>query len=209
MINSFSLSSSEGGYGIYADINCEEWTDLYFDMDTADPAQKTRMKLSSWGVNGLKESLDAVMDLFEEWESIANSNSMGLLTKRMPLKMDTQDIIFTENQQWNLAESVKLFVTFFVAQKGKCYAILQTEQLKSKEIISKAFSYSSAVSPNGRWNLSWSRSETTLFHYGNEAFIVFEGRKDVDCFIGKLKESIKWIEHNRLMGELLVRTKKK
>lgn len=209
MIDSFSLASSDGGYGIYVDIDCEESTELYFDMDTDDPTQKTRMQLSSREVNTLKKNLESAMAVFDAWREIATKNSMCLLAKKMPLLMDTQEIFFTQEGQWHMAESVELNVTFFVDDEEQCFAILETGTIKSKEVVAKAFGIAASVSPNGRWNTSWARSEKSVIRYGDKAYLIFTNRNEVNMFIAHLDDAIKWKEHNRDMGELLVRPKKK
>ena len=209
MIDSFTLASSDGGYGIYVDINCEESTELYFDLDTDDPHQKTRMQLSSREVKTLKKNLESAMFVFDEWKVTAASNSMDLLTKKMPLMMDTQEILFTQEDQWHLAESVELNVTFFVDGSKQCFAILETGTLKSKEIVAKGFALATSVSPNGRWNTAWSRTVRSVIRYGDKAYLIFTSRNEVDMFIDHLEQAIEWKENNVKMGELLVRPKKK
>lgn len=209
MIDSFSLSSADGGYGIYVDINCEAGTELYFDMDTDDPSQKTRMQLSKGECGVLKKNLNSAMDVFESWRSTAAEKSMALLTKDMPLNMDTQEIIFTMDGQWNIAESVDLNVTFYVNNDGHCFAILETGALKSKEVVAKGFSLATAVSPNGRWNTAWSRSEESIIRYGNSAYLIFANREEVNMFINRLDAAIRWKDNNREIGKTLVRPSKK
>lgn len=93
---------------------------------------------------------------------------------------------------------------FFVDYNGNCFAILETGPLKSKEVVAKGFSYGSSFSPNGRWNLAWARSETTMTRYGNEAYLIFNGRNEVDSFVSRLNKAIEWKNRNREQGNLLV-----
>ena len=208
MIDSFSLSTTDGGYGIYVNIDCEEWDEIYFDMDVDDPVQKTRMQLSGGEVKDLVGSLQSAIKLFESWEKTAKANGISLLSKKMPLKMDTQEIYFTQDGKWNMARSVELFVKFFIDENQECFAILETGPITSTEVVAKGFSIGSSHSLSGRWNLSWSRSQTTLIRSGDRPYLIFADRNDIEQFIGHLQKAIGWKNNNIAKGELLVRPKK-
>ena len=74
LIDKISLPATNEVFGFYTDINVEENDCIYFDLQTPDPEQKARAKLSSYDVNAFLSALKKATSIFVEWTQIAKKN---------------------------------------------------------------------------------------------------------------------------------------
>lgn len=158
-------------------------------------------------LDGFKKSLTNAKQLFVEWKKTAESNSFGLMKKKMPTKMSDQNIYFTEEGRWFSETGVDMWFSFFVNSKGQCYLLLESDYMTSDEVVAHSssigYSFAGLLTNNPLMGIGSSSSTTTVERYCSGASLMFASEDEIDNFIKKIDQVIEWklklIENGKLL----------
>ena len=202
LIDSFTLTETDGAYGIYADIDCNEANVFFFDMQAPKDQQRVQMKL--WGnyIDGFIQSLRSAQKKYQEWSKVAQENNVKLLSKDVSGASFTDKVVyFTENDKWYQEKGVDIKCKFIVSSVGSCHLALQTDYMTSEEVVQHGFSIGSFGSVLGRWNIGMGYSKTSVIRYCGGASLTFSSSEEIDMFIQKLYDAQQWKKNNKEMGK--------
>lgn len=200
LIDKISLPATNEVFGFYTDINVEENDCIYFDLQTPDPEQKARAKLSSYDVNAFLSALKKATSIFVEWAQIAKKNNCKLLSKQIPVSFNDLTIFFFQNNKWFFEEGVDMRSLFFVDDIGNCHFILQSDYMTSQETIAET---SSRILTFTTTLLGgYSNSQLSLARYCSGSSLTFNSKDEIDEFINKINATIDWKEQNINNGKL-------
>ena len=203
LIDVFQLTASEGGFGIYADIDTKGEKAILIDMDAPNATQKVQLQIASIRFSPFIKSMKAAKDYFLKWNDIAKKESVVQFSKDIPIKIDDQIAFFTSDKRWHRELGIDIQLRFYVDEDGHSYLVLETDYMTSEEEVQHGCSFSNAFSAiSGRWALGWSESTTTVTHYCPGASLFFSSGQEIDTFISKLNNVKKWKDENISSGAL-------
>lgn len=203
LIESFNLAASEGGFGIYSDIDPTGSRDMIVDMDAPNYSQRVQLFLPFSKLSSFLKSLDQAKECFMRWREIAKNQGITHFSKDIPVVFGDQAMYFTSNDKWFRENGVNLKCRFLVDEGGNYFLVLDTDYMTSDQVVQHGVSYSSAYNAtSGRWSTSWARSETTVIHYCPGASLFFSSEQEVNNFAAKLNMVKQWKEGNIAAGKL-------
>ena len=203
LIEVFNLAASEGGFGIYSDIDPTGSKDMIFDMDAPNYSQRVQMLLPFSKLSSFLKSLYQAKEYFMKWREIAKNQEITHFSKDIPVVFGDQTMFFTSNDKWYRENGVDLKCRFLVDEGGNYYLVLDTDFMTSDQVVQHGVSYSSAYNAgSGRWSTAWARSKTTVTHYCPGASLFFSSEQEVDSFASKLNMVKQWKEGNIAAGKL-------
>lgn len=204
LIDDFTLSATEGAYGIYADIDCKESNVFYIDMQAPNDQQQVQMKLWSNYIDAFVKSLKSAKKEYLAWSKIAKDNNITSLSKDINSSFIDKELYFTDEGKWFLQKGVDLKCKFIVSSEGLCYMVLQSESMTSNEVVAHSYSVGNAFNfLSGRWGVAFGSSTTSIIRYCAGASLVFSSPEEIDMFIQKLYGAKEWKTNNIKQGKLL------
>lgn len=203
LIDDFTLSETEGAYGIYADINCKESNTFYIDMQAPNDQQHVQMKL--WGnyMDSFIQSLESSKKQYDEWSKVAHDNNITSFSKSINVEFADKLIYFTDGGKWYFEHGVDLECVFLVSFDGSCYMVLQSDYMTSDEVVSHGYTVGSSYNfMSGRWGMGFASATTSVTRYCSGASLTFSSTEEIDMFIKKLYDAKQWKETNKKQGKL-------
>ena len=152
LIDDFTLSATEGAYGVYTDMDCEVENVFYIDMQAPDASQHVQMRLLGKFLNSFVSSLRDAKEIYRSWSQIAKENHITFLSKDIKVSVPDKTLYFTDEGKWYLEHGVDLKCTFMVTQDGTCYLVLQSDDLTSSEAVAHGYSIGHFNLSSGRLN---------------------------------------------------------
>lgn len=203
LIDDFTLSATEGAYGIYTDIDCQEDNVFFVDMQAPNEHQYVQLKL--WGnyLNSFVSSLRAAEKIYSLWSQIAKEKNVTFLSKDIKVSFPDKTVYFTVDGKWYLENGVDMKCKFMVSQDGTCYLVLQSDYLTSSEVVAHGYSIGNAYNfLSGRWGLAFASSTTSITRYCSGASLTFSSSEEIEMFIQKLYDAKEWKKRNKEQGKL-------
>lgn len=203
LIDDFVLSATEGAYGIYADIDCEESNVFYFDMQAPNDHQQVQMKLWGNNIDWFIYSLRAASNVYSLWSEVAKKNNVSSLSKDIKTDFSDKVMYFTVNGKWYTEKGVDLKCKFMVSCEGACYMVLQSDYMTSDEVVAHGYSIGSAFNfLSGRWGMVFASSNTSISRYCSGASLTFSSPEEIEMFIQKIIDAKEWKKRNIEQGKL-------
>ncbi len=197
LIDDFSLSGTDGAYGIYADIDCNGKDIFYIDMDAPNKNQRVQMEIWGKHIDGFINSLQQAKLKYELYSKTAKKNNITLLSKDIKVSFSDREIYFTVDDKWHKENGVDLKCKFLATADGNCLLLLQTDYMTSTEVVSHSYSVGRAYNlMSGRWSLSFSSNEISITRYCSGASLMFSSTEEIDYFANKLKKAKDWKNKN-------------
>ena len=217
LIETFDLEATGKTYGIYTDIdgNKSSSYSLYYDMQAPNDEQEVQSKMSFYhnpsayysSIDVFKDNIKKAKTIYSKWKSIAQSNSLKLISKKIPVRVSDQNLYFTENGKWFWERGVDMWFTFYVNQEGACFLILESDYMTSDEVVSHSssigVSFTGYFSKNPLMGVGTSRSTLTVERYCSGASLTFSSEEEIDNFLQKIDNVIEWKRMNVENGQLL------
>lgn len=203
LIDDFTLSATEGAYGIYADIDCDGSNVFYFDLQAPNDQQHVQMKL--WGnyLDGFISSLTTARNVYYSWSKVAKENNVSSLSKDIRVSFSDKVLYFTVNGKWYMEKGVDLKCKFMVSSDGSCYMVLQSDYMTSDEVVAHGYSIGGGYDfMSGRWGMAYGYSSTSVTRYCSGASLTFSSPEEINMFIQKLYDAQQWKKRNKEQGEL-------
>lgn len=216
LIETFKLSATGKDYGIYTDIDSGESSIyyLYYDMQAPNAEQEVQSKMSFYigttansSIEVFKKELAKAKEKFVEWRTIAQSQSLKMISKRVPVRVNDQNLYFTENGKWYSETGVDMWFTFYVNKDGICYLILESDYMTSDEVVahssSLGFSFAGYFAGRPIMGISPTNSTVTIGRYCSGASLTFSSEEEIDAFIEKIDKVVEWKRKNVSDGKSL------
>lgn len=215
LIESFELSATRKIYGIYTDIDSGESSTscLYYDMQAPNDEQEVQARINfgirtaSNNIDSFKKAFIKAKEKYIEWKQIAQTNSLVLLSKRIPAHVSDQNLYFTENGKWYSERGVDMWFTFYVNKDGLCFLILESDDMTSNEIVSHTssigVSFAGYFSQHPLMGIGTSSNTVTIERYCSGASLTFSSEEEIDDFIQKIENVVVWKRNNVSNGKLL------
>lgn len=199
MIEKISLPATGEEFGIYADIGVNEWEEIFYDLQSPNPNQKVRSKLTYGEATSFISSLQNAKEIYIKWSQIAQQKGYTLFSKRIPTSFADQNIAFTQDNVWHYEKGVDICSVFLVDENGHCFFVLNSDYMTSEEAVGK--SSSSSFFFNGMLGLGGSNSEYTIGRYCGGSNLTFSSIDEIDEFIKKLQSTLNWKKKNVSIGK--------
>ena len=201
LIDDFTLSATEGAYGVYTDIDCEVENVFFIDMQAPNEQQHVQMRLLGRFLNSFVSSLRNAIEIYSSWSQIAKENNITFLSKDIKVSFPRKTLYFTDGGKWYMENGVDLKCTFMVAQDGACYMVLQSDDLTSEEVVAHGYSIGSFNLLSGRWGSSYTYSTTSMIKYCSGASLTFSSIDEIEMFIQKIYAAKEWKDNNIEQGK--------
>lgn len=203
LIDDFTLSASEGAYGIYANVDCSESNVFFVDMQAPNEQQHVQIKLSSSNLDAFVRSLQSVKKEYQEWSKVAQDNKIASFSKKFNSTFFDKELYFTDNGKWYHETGVDLKCKFIVSSDGSCHMVLQSDYMTDGEVVEYSYSVGTVRNyASGRWGMGFASSTTSVTKYCSGASLDFSSPEEVDMFIQKLYKAKEWKENNIKQGKL-------
>lgn len=216
LIETFYLSALDRVYGIYADIDCSESTNLclYYDMQAPNDEQRVQSKVvftykgarAGRDFDFFKKAIKKAWNQYTKWKAVAQANNVKLISKRIPVRLHLQNLYFTENGKWYSDKYVKMWFTFYVDGDCNSYFIFESDAMWSGEVVAHSIlsgvSFVGLISGNPIVGIGSSSSSTVINRSCSGASLVFSSEEEIDTFIQKVESVAEWKRDNVASGEL-------
>lgn len=205
LVDTIILSATNGPYCILADDNTQGFRGLYMEWKGIDTNFCVMSKMTYAEIVYFLNSLQNAKDKYLQWKRTALSLDTRSFTKRMPVSWAAQTIFFTrgENERWYHEVGVNIWSNFSVSSNGSCYLIIQTDYMTSEEVVAEQ-SFNGSVSnwSTGGWGLTHNSGKTTVTRRCEGATLTFSSDEEIDRFIVKLSQAMKWKKENQKQSRL-------
>ena len=200
LIESFKLAAAESVYGIFMDIDPDGQATMLVDMAGPNDSQQTRLIIPSTRVEQFLRSINQAKDYFLKWKGVALNGDLKLFSKDIPVRFSDLDMFFTSDGKWFKEKGVDLHTRFYVDDEGKCFLVLDTDYLTSEEEVEHGVSYGIGIGFGG---LGIGKSSMNLLYhyYCPGASLFFSSEDEIDFFVEKIKNAVKWKKSNIEIGK--------